>query len=149
MTSVGGVTLNAESNLTFDGSTLAITGALTTTGNITVGGVLTENSSIRYKTNIESIKYGLEKVLQMRGVTYERKDNGKVEAGVIAEEMNDVTPLVVLKNEEGEVDSVSYGRINAYLIEAVKELKQELTEHSLLIAEQNLIISELKRKLGL
>ena len=149
MTSVGGVTLNAESNLTFDGSTLAVTGAITTTGNITVGGVLTENSSIRYKTNIESIKYGLEKVLQMRGVTYERKDNGKVEAGVIAEEMNDVTPLVVLKNEEGEVDSVSYGRINAYLIEAVKELKQELTEQSLLIAEQNLIISELKRKLDL
>ena len=115
---------------------------VTSAGNATLSGVFTENSSIRYKENVETIKYGLEKVLQMRGVTYTRKDNGNVEAGVIAEEMNEVTPLVVLKNEEGQVDSVSYGRINAYLIEAVKELKQELNE-------QNLIISELKRKLGI
>ena len=96
--------------------------------NLTVTGTITENSSIRYKDNIEPIKYGLDKVLQMRGVTYTRKDNGNVEAGVIAEEINEITPLVVLKNEEGVVDSISYGRINAYLIEAVKELKKEIEE---------------------
>jgi hypothetical protein len=118
------------------------TGNFYTKGSITVGGIFTENSSIRYKTNIETIKYGLDKILQMRGVTYTRKDSGNIEAGVIAEEMYDVTPLVVLKNKDGEVDSVSYGRINAYLIEAVKELKQEINE-------QNLIITELKGKLGL
>ena len=118
------------------------TGNFYTKGSITVGGIFTENSSIRYKTNIETIKYGLDKILQMRGVTYTRKDSGNIEAGVIAEEMYDVTPLVVLKNKDGEVDSVSYGRINAYLIEAVKELKQEINE-------QNLIITELKGKLEL
>jgi hypothetical protein len=118
------------------------TGNFYTKGSITVGGIFTENSSIRYKTNVETIKYGLDKILQMRGVTYTRKDSGNIEAGVIAEEMYDVTPLVVLKNKDGEVDSVSYGRINAYLIEAVKELKQEINE-------QNLIITELKGKLGL
>ena len=122
--------------------TVANGGATTFTSNVTVGGVLTENSSIRYKKDVETIKYGLDKVLQMRGVTYVKKDTGLTEVGVIAEEMNEVEPLLTIKNEEGEVDSVTYGRINAYLIEAVKELKQELNE-------QNLIITELKRKLGL
>jgi hypothetical protein len=120
----------------------ATSGNMQIAGSFTLGGILTENSSIRYKKDIETIKYGLDKVLQMRGVTYVKKDTGLSEVGVIAEEMNEVDPLLVIKNEEGEVDSVTYSRINAYLIEAVKELKQELNE-------QNLIITELKRKLGL
>jgi hypothetical protein len=96
--------------------------------NLTVGGTLTENSSLRYKENIEPIKYGLEKVIQMRGVTYNKKDNGVKELGVIAEEINEILPEVVLKNDEGEVDSVSYGRLTAVLIEAIKELKVEIEE---------------------
>ena len=109
--------------------------------NLVVGGVITENSSIRYKKDIDTIKYGIEKVLQMRGVTYINKDTGAKEMGVIAEEVQEVLPEVVLYNKEGQVDSVSYGRLSAVFIEAIKELKQEINE-------QNLIISELKRKLG-
>ena len=96
--------------------------------NATFSGTLTENSSIRYKDNIETVKYGLDKVLQMRGVTYTKKDTGLKELGVIAEEINEILPEVVLKNEEGEPDSVSYGRITAVLIEAIKDLKKEIEE---------------------
>ena len=96
--------------------------------NLTVGGTITENSSIRYKENVETIKYGLDKVLQMRGVTYDKKNTGIKEIGVIAEEIYEVLPEVVLKNEEGEIDSVSYGRITAVLIEAIKDLKKEIEE---------------------
>jgi hypothetical protein len=96
--------------------------------NLTVTGTITENSSIRYKDNIETVKYGLNKVLQMRGVTYTKKDTGLKELGLIAEEVYDILPDVVLKNEKGEVDSVSYGRITAVLIEAIKELKSEIEE---------------------
>lgn len=140
MTSEGGVTLNAEANLTFNGSTLAVTGAITTTGNVTVGGTLTENSSLRYKKDIETIKYALDTLLQLRGVKYTRKNNNLIEIGFIAEEVNEVLPEVVLKDDEGQVDSVSYGRLSAIFVEAIKELKEEINE-------QNLIISELKRKL--
>jgi hypothetical protein len=149
MTSTGGVGLNAEANLTFNGSTLAVTGAITTTGNVTVGGVLTENSSLRYKKDVETLKYGLETLLQLRGVRYVRKDNGITEIGVIAEEIEEVLPEIVLKNDEGQVDSVSYGRLSAIFIEAIKELKHELMEQNHVINEQNLIINELKRKLDL
>ena len=140
MTSEGGVTLNAEANLTFNGSTLAVTGAITTTGNVTVGGTLTENSSLRYKKDIETIIYALDTLLQLRGVKYTRKNNNLIEIGFIAEEVNEVLPEVVLKDDEGQVDSVSYGRLSAIFVEAIKELKEEINE-------QNLIISELKRKL--
>ena len=96
--------------------------------NVTFAGTITENSSIRYKENVETIKYGLDKVLQMRGVTYDKKDNGVKEMGVIAEEIYQVLPEVVLKNEEGDIDSVSYGRITAVLIEAIKDLKKEIED---------------------
>jgi hypothetical protein len=97
-------------------------------GNVTIAGTLTETSSTRYKTNIKTIESGLDKVLQMRGVVYNRKDNGKEEIGVIAEEMNEILPQVIQYNTESEIDSVSYSRIVGVLIEAIKELKQEVNE---------------------
>lgn len=106
--------------------TTAIT--ISSSQNTTFAGTITENSSIRYKDNIETVKYGLDKVLQMRGVTYTKKDTGLKELGLIAEELNEILPEVVLKNEEGEPDSVSYGRITAVLIEAIKDLKKEIEE---------------------
>ena len=101
--------------------------------NLTVGGTLTENSSIRYKENVQTIKYGLDKVLQMRGVTYDKKNTGVKEVGVIAEEVYDILPEVVLKNEEGDIDSVSYGRIVGVLIEAIKEQQKQIEELKALI----------------
>jgi hypothetical protein len=98
------------------------------TGNMTIGGTLTENSSIRYKENIEDLKYSLDKVLQMRGVSYTKKDTGIKEIGLIAEELNEIVPELVIKNEEGLPDSVSYARIVSYLIEAIKELKKEIED---------------------
>ena len=101
---------------------------LASNGNATISGTFTETSSLRYKENVETIKYGLDKVLQMRGVSYNKKDNGVKEIGVIAEEIYDVLPEVVLKNEEGDIDSVSYSRITAVLIEAIKDLKKEIED---------------------
>jgi len=112
------------------------TGAGTTTsgirmnndGNVTVAGTITESSSIRYKENVETLKYGLDKIVQLRGVTYNKKDTGAKEIGLIAEEVESILPDVILRNQEGEPDSVSYGRITAVLIEAIKELKMEIEE---------------------
>ncbi len=125
----GGMTIHAEgANSMFlsTNGTTAVT--INSSQNVTFAGTITENSSIRYKENVETIKYGLDKVLQMRGVTYDKKDNGVKEMGVIAEEVYEVLPEVVLKNEEGEIDSVSYGRIVGVLIEAIKDLKKEIED---------------------
>jgi hypothetical protein len=58
--------------------------------NFVVGGRITENSSIRYKKDIETLEGGLDKVLAMRGVTYVKKDTGIKEVGLIAEELAEI-----------------------------------------------------------
>jgi hypothetical protein len=45
LTATGGGTINGEANLTFDGSTLALTGNQTVSGNVTVEGDLTVNGT--------------------------------------------------------------------------------------------------------
>lgn len=125
----GGLTLHAEgvnSLYLATNGTAAIT--INSSQNATFAGTITENSSLRYKENVETIKYGLDKVLQMRGVSYNKKDNGVTEIGLIAEELNEIVPELVNKNEEGLPDSVSYGRVVVYLIEAIKDLKKEIEE---------------------
>ena len=98
------------------------------TNNFVVGGRITENSSIRYKKDIETLEGGLDKVLAMRGVTYVKKDTGIKEVGLIAEELAEILPEVVGFDTQGQPDSVSYSRITAILIEAIKDLKKEIDE---------------------
>ena len=47
---------------------------------------------------------------------------------MIAEEVNEIFPELVTKDENGEVNSMSYSRMTAVLLEAVKELSQEVKE---------------------
>ena len=96
-------------------------------GNLTMAGNVTAYSDIRLKTNVETIKNALDMVSKMRGVSYERIDNGEKNVGVIAQEMKEVLPEVVLEREgEDQFMSVSYGNIVGVLIEAIKELKAEI-----------------------
>ena len=64
------------------------------------------------------------KVYEMRGVSFDK--DGKKGSGVIAQEMEKVAPELV--NNDNEYKAVAYGNISGYLIEAIKELKQEIEE---------------------
>ena len=100
-------------------------------GNFTAAGNVTAYSDIRLKENIEVIPNALEKVQQIRGVTFTRndqKDTEKRHAGVIAQEVEKVLPEVVEYNEEEDVKTVSYGNMVGLLIEAIKELKAEVED---------------------
>ena len=105
-------------NLSNNGNNLS--GSFTATGNITAF------SDERLKENVQTIKGALEKVSQMRGVTYNYKselNDGQRGTGVIAQEMQQVMPEVV---QDGEYLSVAYGNIVGVLIESIKELKAEI-----------------------
>ena len=60
----------------------------------------------------------------MRGVEFVK--DGKQSSGVIAQELEKIAPELV--NSDSEYKSVAYGNISGYLIEAIKELKQEIEE---------------------
>jgi hypothetical protein len=79
-------------------------------------------SSRRWKTNIKTLPDALAKVEQLRGVSYDLKDSGKHEIGVIAEEVGRVVPEVVSYEKNGrDATGVDYSRLTALLIEATKE----------------------------
>jgi hypothetical protein len=95
-------------------------------------------SSRRWKTNIHTLHGALGKVEQLRGVSYDLKDSGKHEIGVIAEEVGAVVPEVVTYEKNGkDAQGVDYGRLTALLIEATKEQRA-------LIHQQQLEITRLR-----
>jgi hypothetical protein len=84
-------------------------------------------SSRRWKTDIQPIEDALEKVRQLRGVSYVWKEDGKQNIGLIAEEVAEVIPEVVAFEENGkDARAIDYSRLVAVLIEAVKEQQKEI-----------------------
>lgn len=89
-------------------------------------------SDARVKKNIEVIVDALDKIDQIRGVTYDRTDiEGVRHMGVIAQEVEKVAPEVITTSVNGDIEdfkAVAYGNLSALLIEGIKELRGELRE---------------------
>jgi hypothetical protein len=123
--SVAGTTLDFSGAADIDGA-LEV-GAITSVGNMAVTGTITASDDITafssevLKDDIRTIDNALNKVADMRGVYFTK--NGEAGTGVIAEEVEAVLPEVV---KDGKYKSVAYGNIVGVLIEAVKELKEEV-----------------------
>jgi hypothetical protein len=85
------------------------------------------SSDARYKDDVVVIPNALDKVVQIRGVTYVRNDipDKSRHAGVIAQEVEAVLPEVVSTNDEG-YKLVAYDNMVGLLIQAIKELKAEV-----------------------
>jgi hypothetical protein len=114
------------------------TGSFTSYGNIYATGNVTAYSDVKLKENIVTIDSALNKVKELRGVYYNRKnDESKTrKVGVIAQEIQKVLPEVVLTSVIKDVESmlsVDYGNITALLIEAIKEQQKQIDELKALI----------------
>lgn len=128
----------ANTCMGINGSTTSSSYGLYVTGAIYATGDIVGSSDERLKTEIKTIPNALDKVLKLRGVTYKWIDpeeggtcvNNITETrmGVIAQEVIDVVPEVVTHDKENDRYGVSYGHLTGVLIEAVKELKQEVNE---------------------
>ena len=120
-------------------------------GSISTGGTLTMKSDIiafgspsdkRLKENIKPIESALDKISKMQGVTFDWKDKEKEydqfgkpyklqewknDIGFIAQDVQKVIPELVRENEDGML-SMRHQGIAPILLEAIKELKQEIEE---------------------
>lgn len=101
--------------------------SVTQTGVVVAANNITAFSDARLKENVVTIDSALNKVSQMRGVYYNRIDdeNKTRNIGVIAQEIEKVLPEVVHTRED-DMKSVAYGNIVGILIEAIKELSEEV-----------------------
>jgi hypothetical protein len=116
-------TYTAGNGLSLSGTTFSMSGSYT--GSFTATGDVTAYSDRRFKHNIVTVENALDKVTQLRGVTYEK--DGRESLGVIAQEVEEVIPQVVHTDTEG-MKSVAYGNIVGVLIEAIKEQQTLITQ---------------------
>ena len=98
-------------------------------------------SSLEYKTEISTLDTDTNKILELRPVTYQYKDEYKhlgkelksgTQIGLIAEEVAEVFPeLALLKqDEDGEirVRNVDYEKLSILLLSEVQKLRKEVNE---------------------
>jgi hypothetical protein len=121
------VTLNAiaGNGITVNANDIAMSGSFS--GSFVATGDITAYSDESLKTNIQTIDNALDRVEAVRGVTFDRLEDGSTSTGVVAQELLEVLPEAVHTDANG-VHSVAYGNITGLLIEAVKELSAEVKE---------------------
>lgn len=107
--------------------TLVVTGGVGVSGQVTCA-TLVETSSIAFKENVQPLTNALDIVMQLMGVTYDRKDNKKHEAGLIAEEVFKFAPELVSLDADGKPYGIQYTKLGAYLVESIKTLKSEINQ---------------------
>ena len=100
---------------------------LTVSGTITATGDITAFSDEALKDNFQVIGDALNKVAQLTGYTYDRKDINVRQTGLIAQQVKEILPEAVKENEDG-MHSLAYGNLVGLLVEAIKDLKAEITD---------------------
>lgn len=83
-------------------------------------------SDIAEKENVLPLNNALDKILRLQGVSFNWKEDGSKESGVIAQQVESHIPEAVTKVDN--YYSVNPYTLIGYLIESVKELKQEIVE---------------------
>ena len=108
-------------------------GNMSATGNITAYGSVSDE---RLKENIEVIENPIEKIKNLKGVTFTYKKDGQKSTGLIAQDLEKVLPEAVYKtldidlngDSEDEHLAIRYGNTVGLLVEAIKELEARVKE---------------------
>jgi len=87
-------------------------------------------SSERYKTAIAPMGPATLKLEQLRPVSFHLKSdpNGAVQYGLIAEEVANVYPELVIRDEAGKIQGVRYEELAPMLLNEVQQLKREMAQ---------------------
>ena len=104
-------------------------------GNITAYG---NASDIKLKENVEVIESPVDKIKQLKGVTFNYKKDGSKSTGLIAQDLEKVLPEAVYTSEtiDNEINgeeseeflAIRYGNTVGLLVEAIKELEARIKE---------------------
>ena len=111
-------------------------------------------SDLRFKTNIDTIKNALSTIESLAGVTYnwkteafpERNFSKERQIGLIAQDVEKVLPEVVHTDADG-YKSMSYDKLTAVLIEAVKSQQKIIESQKSINDNQQNEIEQLKTSL--
>ena len=93
---------------------------LDVSGTIRATGDVIAYSDRRVKQDIVTLENSVELIQKLRGVSYKKIGESEEKIGVIAQEILEVLPQVVSKDENG-MYSVAYGNMAGLFIEAIKQ----------------------------
>jgi hypothetical protein len=82
------------------------------------------SSSAQYKNNIVRFSSGLDLIKRLNPVSFNWREGGMADLGLVAEDVADVEPLLTTLNDNGEIEGVKYDRVGVVLVNAVKEQQQ-------------------------
>ena len=83
------------------------------------------SSDKRLKTNIKTIENALDKVIALRGVTFDWKEGGAKAIGLIAQEAENVIPEIVSQDDNGYL-GIKYNNLIGVLVEAIKDQQEQI-----------------------
>jgi predicted ribosome quality control (RQC) complex YloA/Tae2 family protein len=102
----------------------------------------TVSSSRRFKKEIKPIDQTSEAILALKPVTFHYKSDstGTPQFGLIAEEVAEVNPDLVVRDENGEIYTVRYDAVNAMLLnEFLKEHRKNEQQEATIARQQKQI----------
>lgn len=116
-------------------SSSTIAGANVSTSKLTFNpssGLLTStdynsSSDMALKENISTIENPLDIISKLTGFGFNWKDSGQKSYGLSAQQVEEVLPEIVRTRPDG-YKGINYLNLVAFLVEAIKDLKQEITE---------------------
>jgi hypothetical protein len=125
-----GLSGRVQLNVGGGGATIELRGV---NGTITCANLI-ETSDARLKEDIAPLTDALDKVVALRGVSYQSKDaDGGAKIGFIGQEVAGVYPELVDTDADGYV-ALSYSRLTAVLVEAVNEQQRTITQQASMLS---------------
>lgn len=105
-------------------------------GNLEVAGVITDQSSMKYKTNIHPLSESKAlNLLNYNIVSFDYKDGRKDRHGMIAEEAAKVSEYAIVRDKNNEPDAIGYAsfipdiiKLNQIMYKEIQDLKQQINQ---------------------
>jgi hypothetical protein len=109
----------------------------------------TISSSRRFKREIKPMASASEAILALKPVTFRYKTGaeGVPQFGLIAEEVAEVNPDLVVRDKNGEIYTVRYDAVNAMLLNEFLKEHRKVETQSRKIQEQETTITQLKKEM--
>jgi hypothetical protein len=106
------------------------------------------SSSRRYKQEIKPMDNASDSILRLKPVTFHYKsdEKGSPQFGLIAEEVAEANPDLVVRNKNGEIYSVRYDAVNAMLLNEFLKEHRKVEEQKAAIAELKSVVAQQQKE---
>jgi len=91
-------------------------------------GVGFQGSSLRFKTDVETLTFDAEEFLSLNAREFTWKESGKKDLGFIAEEVAAFDERLAVSDGQGGFISMHYDKMTVYLFEIVKDLHSRVKD---------------------